>query len=409
VSSGYDLASVSRRAVLGALFCIVCSALGAASYAQPAPVQLIVDTDIDLDTDDALAIALLHALESRGEAKILAITISTDDEWAAPFASVLDTFYSHPDIPIGVIRHGSQPRSARELHQKMHYMFPYDYLRPLLERRRGDGSFAYPRRLQKRQQALDAVPLLRKTLGAQSDGSVTIVEIGQSTNLARLLESAADPISPLDGRTLISRKVKMLSIMSGSFFPSQFNGGKYAAGSPEWNLLVDPQSAQAVFERWPTPIVAEDCALSPTAVEPQSGADVDRQFGYVEDHPVLEDLHLFRATYAEGDNNILFNWPRAVGYCDEYAAFFAVRGESGYFSLSKPGTVTVLNDGSSRFKEVASGNHRFLMLDEKQRTRTPEAIALLRSEPPAEIVRGRSLNAIVFRQKSEEGITVRRN
>jgi inosine-uridine nucleoside N-ribohydrolase len=190
-------------------------------------------------------------------------------------------------------------------------------------------------------------------------------------------------MSPLDGRTLISRKVKMLSIMSGSFFPSQFNGEKYAAGSPEWNLLADPRSAQAVFERWPTPIVAEDCALSPTPVEPQSGPDVDRQFGYVDDHPVLEDLHLFRATYAEGDKKIPFKWPRAVGFCDEYAAFFAVRSKSRYFSLSKPGTVTVLDDGSSHFKEVASGNHRILMFDEKQRTRTPEAIALLRSEPPA--------------------------
>ena len=52
------------------------------TFAQ-APV--IFDTDMGNDIDDALALALLHALESRGECRIIAVTITKDNPWAAPY------------------------------------------------------------------------------------------------------------------------------------------------------------------------------------------------------------------------------------------------------------------------------------------------------------------------------------
>ena len=41
------------------------------------PVRVIFDTDMGNDIDDALALAVLHAFESRGEAKLLAVTVLT--------------------------------------------------------------------------------------------------------------------------------------------------------------------------------------------------------------------------------------------------------------------------------------------------------------------------------------------
>ncbi|MEK7753907.1 MAG: nucleoside hydrolase, partial [Acidobacteriota bacterium] len=72
---------MSFRALFSSLLAlVVCAGLTAA--AEPVPV--IFDTDMGNDIDDALALAVLHALESRGEAKILGVTITKDNRWAAP-------------------------------------------------------------------------------------------------------------------------------------------------------------------------------------------------------------------------------------------------------------------------------------------------------------------------------------
>src|ERR1700686_4090454 len=82
------------------------------------PVRLIFDTDIGDDIDDVLALATIHALESRGECRLLAVTISKDYSWSAPFTDAVNTFYGRGDIPIGVVRDGKlkdDSRYARKL------------------------------------------------------------------------------------------------------------------------------------------------------------------------------------------------------------------------------------------------------------------------------------------------------
>jgi inosine-uridine nucleoside N-ribohydrolase len=45
-------------------------------------VRIVFDTDMGNDIDDAVALAVLHALESRGEAKLLAVTLTKDNPLA---------------------------------------------------------------------------------------------------------------------------------------------------------------------------------------------------------------------------------------------------------------------------------------------------------------------------------------
>jgi len=42
----------------------------------------------------------------RGECALLAVTITKDNELAAPFTDAVNTFYGRGDIPIGVCRSG---------------------------------------------------------------------------------------------------------------------------------------------------------------------------------------------------------------------------------------------------------------------------------------------------------------
>ena len=53
------------------------------------------------DVDDALALAMLHALESRGECRLLAVTITKDNPWSAVYVDLVNTFYGRARIPVG--------------------------------------------------------------------------------------------------------------------------------------------------------------------------------------------------------------------------------------------------------------------------------------------------------------------
>src|SRR6266853_986044 len=158
----------------------VCSTLIAA------PVRLIFDTDMGNDVDDAVALAMIHALESRGEAKLLAVTITKDNRWAAPFIDIMNRFYGRGDIPIGVVRNGKTPEDAK-------------MIRVPASRTRLDHSFVYPHDLTDGKEATEATILLRRVLSKEEDGAVVIVQVGFSSNLARLLDSRADDTSPLAG------------------------------------------------------------------------------------------------------------------------------------------------------------------------------------------------------------------
>src|SRR6476660_4079813 len=76
------------------------------------PVRLIFDTDMGNDIDDALALAVIHALESRGEVKLLAVTITKDNPWSAPFVDLVNHFYGRGRIPIGMVKGGKTPQDA---------------------------------------------------------------------------------------------------------------------------------------------------------------------------------------------------------------------------------------------------------------------------------------------------------
>ncbi len=84
-------------AVIAMMAGLIISAAPSARAAEP--VRLIFDTDICGDCDDVLALGMIHSLESRGQCRLLAVTISVDHELAAPFVDAVNTFYGRGDYP----------------------------------------------------------------------------------------------------------------------------------------------------------------------------------------------------------------------------------------------------------------------------------------------------------------------
>jgi len=293
--------------------------------------------------DDALALAVIHACESRGEAQLLAVTVTKDNKYAAPFVDLVNTFYGRPSIPVGMVKNGKTPGDS-------------PMIRVPAERRTASGAYVYPHRLTDGTMAPDAVGVLRRTLAAAPDGSVVIVQVGFSTNLARLLESPADDASPLTGAALAARKVRLLSVMAGHF----------PEGKPEYNVMTDIPSARKVFGEWPSPIVFSGYEIGAALLFPAKA--IEHDFSWVADHPVAEAYRNY------------MHMPYDRPTWDLTAVLYAVRGGRGYFGLSPEGQVTVDDKGQTHYA-AGGGTRRYLILEEGQKPRTLEALVLLASQP----------------------------
>src|SRR3954454_10964123 len=103
-----------RRSELWLLAILVIGSLQS-TIAAPAgqPIPLIFDTDIGNDVDDALALGVIHALMSRAECDLLAVTVTKDESLSAPFVDVINTFYGRGDVPIGVVHNGPTPEPSK--------------------------------------------------------------------------------------------------------------------------------------------------------------------------------------------------------------------------------------------------------------------------------------------------------
>ncbi|NBV46238.1 MAG: hypothetical protein EBR86_11545 [Planctomycetia bacterium] len=216
--------------------CVVMLGCVAGIGARPvaaAPVPVIFDTDMCGDCDDVAALAMLHALESRAWCRLLAVTVSADHPRAAPFVDAVNRFYGRDSIPVGVVRPGGVAEQSV-------------YLK-LVDATWDDPAFAgrerYPHALRDAADAAEAVGVLRTALAGAPDGAVVVIQVGFSTNLARLLESPPDAVSPLSGVELVARKVRCLQLMAGAFQPID---GDAAYG--EYNVVRDRAAAALVAE-----------------------------------------------------------------------------------------------------------------------------------------------------------------
>jgi hypothetical protein len=327
--------------------------LATAPPAAADPLRLVFDTDISGDVDDVLALAMCHALADRGECELLAVTISKLNPLTGPFTDAINTFYGRPDTPIGITR-DAQRRGSRFL--------------PLVQRRR-NGAPRYPHDLADNRDAPEAVGLLRRTLAAQPDRSVTIVQVGLAVNIARLLDSPPDDHSPLAGVELVRRKVRLLSVMAGAF---QTIGADNHFR--EANVRNDIPSMQGLAAHWPgeVPVVWSGFEIG-TAI-PYPRESVARDFGYLDDHPVREAYLLHCGPHHDRPT-----W-------DLTSVLHAVRPDRGYFELSAPGRVSFGDDGSTRFQPAAdgAGRDRFLILrNAAQAAMAREALVQLVTQNPS--------------------------
>lgn len=282
------------------------------------PVPVILDTDISSDVDDVGAVAVLHSLADRGEARILAMMVSSKDPWSASCLSALNTYFKRPDIPIGINKG----------------IGIYDYSKYT---KKISNEFKHDTKLDHK--APDAVDLYRKILSAEPDNSVTLISIGYLSNLNHLLKSYVAGMP--SGKDLVKRKVKLLVCM----------GGQYPQGK-EWNFYQDPASSKFVIKNWPTKIIFSGFELGENVL---SGRGL-RPLG--NDNPVRQAYKLY--------NNLKDrpSW-------DLITVLYGILGVQGGLKdilLQSPKGTNKLYDDGSNYWQAGSGDQTYLIRNTSVKT-----------------------------------------
>lgn len=162
----------------------------------------------------------------------------------------------------------------------------------------------------------DEVTFYRTLLAGAEDDSVMIITIGMFNDLAALLRSGADEISPLSGMELVKAKVNCLVSMA-AILPE----------GRECNVISDYKAAEVVFNEWPTAVYLSDFHIGWKIM---TGYEHIQDPAVFEAHPLALAYHLYTRGWthlpAEGMNSSY----------DLTAIQFAVEGEGERYSLLEP-------------------------------------------------------------------------
>ena len=310
------------------------------------PVNVILDTDMHTDCDDAGALAVLHALADEGLARIVGVMHTAPASFGPMCADAINTYYGRGDIPVGGMTWPEYPSSQR--------FETYAAAAKYVEKTGSDYVETVAREFPRTQTkhgapVVDSVTQYRRLLANAVDGSIVICAVGQLAGLAGLLDSEADTISPLSGAELARQKVRLLVTMALGIWPE---------GRDTFNWICDIPSAARVLNAWPGPM----------AVIPH-GEDILTGGRWVAEGPKDSPVRRVYEIYVKRDDHLRPSW-------DLCAAYFAVKGPDALFST---------RSGRRLRFDVACGRHQWIPdADSKhlyvERVATPETIAAVVEE-----------------------------
>ncbi len=291
------------------------------------PIRMILDSDFGSSTDDLFALMMLNHYIDDGSVDLKGIVVDREGIKNAELVDIFNTYYGHPDIPIGVERNGvKSPRC----------FIPYNGVCDLKDAQ-GQPLF---RRTQDLSQCLDGYKLYRKLLSQADDHSIVIVAIGFVTTLAELFESGPDEYSQLNGLDLFGQKVKSVYIQSG-----RFESGDSLSG---YNMRAASRQSAVFYDKLPKHV---DLIMSPS--------NIGDMMNY-QPQDVLVDLS---GTELNPIKSVYTNYTCDTGQrmWDTNCLVNAVEGDAAYH-MSQRGWVKFIDKGEESlmlFTSDPQGNARY--------------------------------------------------
>ncbi len=318
------------------------------AIAQQNVPRIIFETDMGNDVDDALALDMIYKYLDKDQIDLLAITSNKNSKYSTEYIHLMNYWYGYPKIPIGKVIYGADSENDAKKYAEYVCLLKDEKGKPLFSRPKFNYD-AVP----------DAVELYRKILSKQDDTSVTIVSVGVSTNIARLLQSEPDKYSSLPGKELVKKKVRLLSVMAGSFGENPVK---------EYNVIRDIPATKLVAEQWPTPIVFAPFEIGIKVLYPATS--IENDFKWTQHHPVAEAYKYY------------LKMPYDRPCWDLLSLLYVVENPAKYFGMSEWGNVKVDETGMTQFTPDQNGNRAYLTVSTEQaKTILNRFIELITAKP----------------------------
>jgi hypothetical protein len=316
------------------------------------PIGIALDGDLGNRIDAMLAVAMLNGFTAKTEARRISLSVSQPSLISAQLADVIASFYrgrpaGAPTGGVGAITEGmiGMPEGRGPAEDK-------PALAALLAKKAADGTPLYSSPISGLVNTAESAILIRNLLLAQHDGNATIVLAGPATGIVRIL-------GLYRSGPQITAKCKQLVVAAGSF----------PAGQPEPTVKSDVAAARKLFAEWPTPIVAVGSEVGDAL--PYPGASIEKDFAWAPAHPIVDAYRALKPMPYDAPASALA------------AVLYAVHPDEDYFKMSDPGTISVLEDGRTRFTPGAEGTHRYLIVDPAQKERILTLYTAMVSAAPA--------------------------
>jgi hypothetical protein len=308
--------------------------------------------DLGNRIDTVLAIAMLNGLVAKMEARRIVLSVSRPNIKAAQLADVVSGFYLGRVIagPGGGI--GGNPEAMIGMPETGPAGEDPASVTTALGKTGTEGGGLASSRIKRLLDTADNAVLMRNMLLAQNDGNATVVVAGQCSGLARLL-------ALYGARPQIETKARQLVLAIGG----------YPSGAADPAVKADIAAARTVFAEWPTPLVAVGAEVG-TAL-PYPAASIEKDFAWSPAHPVVEAYRAFKPMPYDAPASALA------------AILYAAHPGDGLFTLSPPGTITVQDDGGTRFTPGDAGRHRYLIVDPARKAEVLGLYTALVAAPPA--------------------------
>jgi hypothetical protein len=316
------------------------------------PIGIAFDGDVGNRIDAMLAIAMLNGLAAKAQARRITLSVSRPSLASAQVADVVAAFYrgrpmAGPGGGIGAASEGmiGLPESAKVSGDAPVFA-------AILSKKAADGTPNYTSSITGLVNTAESSVMIRNLILAQHDGNAAIVLAGPATGLVRILDLYRSGPQ-------ITAKCRMLVVAAGAF----------PAGAAEASIKADVAAAKRLFAEWPTPIVAVGSEVGDAL--PYPGASIEKDFAWSPAHPVVDAYHAYKPMPYDAPAPALA------------AVLQAALPDEKYFTLSEPGTISVLDDGRTRFAPQAEGKHRYLIVDPAQKARVLTQYTSLVPAPPA--------------------------
>lgn len=281
-------------------------------------INVILDTDIGCDCDDAGAMAVLHILAARYGISIKAVTSSAPLIHSTSLIDLINRYYCK-EILVGNL--------AESLSVKYQDIYAERIVKAFSDKFSLTESFA------------NAVDVLREALSECEDNSVILIAIGPQTNLASLLNSKADRFSTFTGLELLERKLRKTLIMAGRFVDE----------TPECNVLADITAAQIVSKFWPKEIIYSPHELGADIISGNCFHELQRK-----ENPIVMAYSIHSGDMGR------YSW-------DPVTVLYAFEPDNGFFTQSAKGQVVISDNGVTSINFNNKENrHTFLKLSSQK-------------------------------------------